>query len=89
MNKKKAITVTVTMSLMLILIVIGLALLSYKIALGVVIGILAIIGLTYGAVSMYLWLAAEMEEDMDVPEVVVGEEEEPTVDDIIKEVSSL
>lgn len=89
MNKKKAVAVTVAMSLMLVIILIGLSLLSYKIALGIVIGILAIIGLAYGAVNLYLWLAEEMEEDMDVPEVVIGEEEEPTVDDIINEVNAL
>lgn len=90
MSDKKAVAVTAIMVAMLVIIMMGLFLLGYNIALAIIIGVLAIVGLERSALALCKWLSAEKEtDDLDPAPIVVGDEVQMTVDDIIAEMGEL
>ena len=90
MSDKKAVAVTAIMVAMLVIIMMGLFLLGYNVALAIIIGVLAIIGLERSALALCKWLSGEKEKDELTPApIVVGDEVQMTVDDIIAEMGEL
>lgn len=73
MNKTKAIICTSSMTLMLVIIMAGLALLRYWLALLVLVGFFAALGMAMASGKLYDWLAGETREAEDVPNVFAAD----------------
>jgi hypothetical protein len=82
MNKRKAFFLTAVIMIMFLLIVLMLGLLKAMIPLGLIVGVLAMVGLYRSFVFLLGWISERKEADLD-PVRIVGETEteaEPAAD---------